>query len=148
MRFLLHSPIETGFVYLAVIIDAWSRRVVGYASRSIDARLAIAALKSAIRDRYPPKGCIHHSNRRSQYASADYRKVRQPRRPISGGERDAEADALERQVATIDVQGLAWPGAVWVGAEKLRSDRGRLEDEDLLNAGDRGVGPDISPGFA
>jgi putative transposase len=63
-------------VYLAVILDAWSRRVVGYAiSRSIDARLAIAALKSAIRDRYPPKGCIHHSDRGSQYASADYRKV-------------------------------------------------------------------------
>jgi len=46
-------------VYLAVIIDAWSRRVVGYAiSRSIDARLAIAALKSAIRDRYPPKAAF------------------------------------------------------------------------------------------
>jgi len=63
-------------VYLAVIIDAWSRRVVGYAiSRSIDARLAIAALKSAIRDRYPPKGCIYHSNRRSQYVSGDHAGV-------------------------------------------------------------------------
>jgi putative transposase len=49
---------------------------VGYAiSRSIDARLAIAALKSAIRERDPPKGCIHHSDRGSQYASADYRKL-------------------------------------------------------------------------
>ena len=63
-------------MYLAVILDAWSRRVVGYAiSRSIDARLAIAALKSAIHDRNPPKGCIHHSDRGSQYASADYRKL-------------------------------------------------------------------------
>ena len=50
--------------------------MVGYAiSRSIDARLAIAALKSAIRKRDPPKGCIHHSDRGSQYASADYRKL-------------------------------------------------------------------------
>ena len=73
---ITYIAIETGFVYLAVILDAWSRRVVGYAiSRSIDARLAIAALKSAIRERDPPKGCIHHSDRGSQYASADYRKL-------------------------------------------------------------------------
>ena len=73
---ITYIAIETGFVYLAVILDGWSRRVVGYAiSRSIDARLAIAALKSAIRERDPPKGCIHHSDRGSQYASADYRKL-------------------------------------------------------------------------
>src|ERR1700730_8496165 len=73
---ITYIAIETGFVYLAVILDAWSRRVVGYAiSRSIDARLAIAALKSAIHDRNPPKGCIHHSDRGSQYASADYRQL-------------------------------------------------------------------------
>jgi transposase InsO family protein len=46
-------------VYLAVILDAWSRRVVGYAiSRSIDASLAIAALKSAIRERDPPRAAF------------------------------------------------------------------------------------------
>src|ERR1700730_3938444 len=73
---ITYSTIETGFVYLAVILDAWSRRVEGYAiSRSIDARLAIAALKPAIRERDPPKGCIHHSDRGSQYASTDYRKL-------------------------------------------------------------------------
>jgi putative transposase len=73
---ITYITIETGFVYLAVILDAWSRRVVGYAiSRSIDARLAIAALKSAIRERDPPKGRIHHSDRGSQYASADYRNL-------------------------------------------------------------------------
>ena len=59
---------------MAAILDAWSRRVVGYAiSRSIDARLAVAALKAAIRARQPPKGCIHHSDRGSQYASEVYR---------------------------------------------------------------------------
>jgi putative transposase len=42
--------IAVGFVYMAAILDAWSRRVVGYAiSRSMDARLAVAALKGAIR---------------------------------------------------------------------------------------------------
>src|SRR5262249_22824408 len=51
---ITYIAIAAGFVYLAAILDAWSRRVVGYAiSRSIDARLAIAALKAAIRARQP-----------------------------------------------------------------------------------------------
>ena len=62
--------------YVAVILDAWSRRVVGYAiSRSIDARLAMAALRAAIRWRQPPPGCVHHSDRGSQYASGPYRQL-------------------------------------------------------------------------
>src|SRR5262245_23047855 len=73
---ITYIAIATGFVYMAAILDAWSRRVVGYAiSRSIDARLAIAALKAAIRARQPPKGCIHHSDRGSQYASEAYRSL-------------------------------------------------------------------------
>ena len=73
---ITYIAIATGFVYLAVILDAWSRRVVGYAiSRSIDARLAVAALKAAIRSRQPPKGCVHHSDRGSQYASEVYRTL-------------------------------------------------------------------------
>jgi putative transposase len=64
---LTYVAIPGGFVYLAAILDAWSRKVVGYAiSRSMDARIAIAALKSAIGGRQPPKGCIHHSERGSQ----------------------------------------------------------------------------------
>ena len=71
---ITYIAIAAGFVYMAAILDAWSRRVVGYAiSRSIDARLAVAALKAAIRARQPPKGCIHHSDRGSQYASEVYR---------------------------------------------------------------------------
>jgi len=73
---ITYVAIATGFVYLAVILDAWSRRVVGYAiSRSIDARLVVAALKAAISTRNPPRGCVHHSDRGSQYASEDYRAV-------------------------------------------------------------------------
>jgi putative transposase len=73
---ITYIAIAAGFVYLAAILDAWSRRVVGYAiSRSIDARLAIAALKAAIRARQPPRGCIHHSDRGSQYACEAYRKL-------------------------------------------------------------------------
>ena len=73
---LTYIAIPGGFVYLAAILDAWSRKVVGYAiSRSMDARIAVAALKAAIRGRCPPQGCIHHSDRGSQYASELYRAL-------------------------------------------------------------------------
>src|SRR6266403_1023151 len=69
---ITYVTIATGCVYLAAILDAWSRRVIGYAiGRSIDARLAVAALKAAIGARDPPRGCVHHSDRGSQYASED-----------------------------------------------------------------------------
>jgi putative transposase len=73
---LTYVVIPGGFSYVAVILDAWSRRVVGYAiGRSIDARLALAALKAAIASRSPPAGCVHHSDRGSQYAAEAYRKL-------------------------------------------------------------------------
>jgi putative transposase len=72
---LTYIRILTGFVYLAVILDAWSRRVVGWAiSRKIDGELVLAALQAALATRKPPPGCIHHSDRGSQYASEPYRK--------------------------------------------------------------------------
>ena len=71
---ITYVTIIGGFVYVAVILDAWSRRVVGYAlSRSIDARLTLAALGMAIEAREPPKGCVHHSDRGSQDAAKAYR---------------------------------------------------------------------------
>ena len=73
---ITYVAIAAGFVYLAAILDAWSRRVVGYAiSRSIDARLTIAALDAAVRSRAPPAGCVHNSDRGSQYAALAYRKL-------------------------------------------------------------------------
>jgi putative transposase len=67
---LTYVAIATGFVYLAVVLDAWSRRVVGYAiGRSLDARHAVAALERAVALRKPLPGCVFHSDRGSQYAS-------------------------------------------------------------------------------
>ncbi len=64
---ITYVAVAMGFVYVAVILDAWSRRVVGYAiSRSVDVRLTLAALNAAIEDRRPPAGCLHHSDRGSQ----------------------------------------------------------------------------------
>ena len=71
---ITYVPVIGGFVYVAIILDAWSRRVVGYAmSRSIDARLTLAALGVVVADRKPPPGCVHHSDRGSQYAAKAYR---------------------------------------------------------------------------
>jgi putative transposase len=59
-----------------VILDAWSRKAIGYAiSRSIDARLTLAALNAAIDRRRPRPGCIHHTDRGSQYAAQGYREA-------------------------------------------------------------------------
>jgi transposase InsO family protein len=63
------------FVYLAVIMDVFSRKAIGYAlSRNIDTRLTLNALRMAIYNRQPAPGCIHHSDRGVQYASCDYVK--------------------------------------------------------------------------
>jgi putative transposase len=68
--------LATGFCYLAAILDACSRKVVGYAlSRRLDTPLALAALRSALTSRRPPPGCIHHTDRGCQYASETYRRA-------------------------------------------------------------------------
>src|SRR6202044_3552246 len=73
---ITYVAIVEGFAYVAVILDAWSRRAVGYAiSRSIDVRLTLAALNAAIERREPPSGCVHHSDRGSQYAAQAYREA-------------------------------------------------------------------------
>ncbi|WP_420337194.1 DDE-type integrase/transposase/recombinase [Roseibium sp.] len=64
----------TGFCYLAVILDVWSRKAVGYAlGKRIDLRLTTAALKSAIEKRKPQPGCLFHSDRGVQYAAISHR---------------------------------------------------------------------------
>lgn len=66
-----------GWAYLAVLLDLFSRRVVGWAmSTTNDTELALAALNSAVRARHAvPAGLVHHTDRGSPYASDDYRKA-------------------------------------------------------------------------
>lgn len=65
-----------GWVYLAVIIDLYSRRVVGWAiSNRMKQDLAIRALNMAISLRRPASGCIHHTDRGSQYCAHEYQKL-------------------------------------------------------------------------
>ena len=70
---ITYIRILKGFVFLAAILDRYSRKVIGWAiSQRIDAELCAAALKVALEQRHPPPGCIHHSDRGVQYACAEY----------------------------------------------------------------------------
>ena len=70
---LTYIRLREQFVYLAVILDAFSRRVVGWAlDESLHAPLALAALRRALRSRRPAPGLVHHSDRGIQYACREY----------------------------------------------------------------------------
>ena len=70
---ITYIRLETEFVYLAVVLDAYSRRVIGWAlDRSLEDELTLAALGMALAQRIPAPGLVHHSDRGVQYASQDY----------------------------------------------------------------------------
>ena len=66
-------PTAQGWLYLAVLLDLFSRRVVGWPmGETIDRNLCLSALQMALVSRQPPPGLVHHTDRGSQYASGDY----------------------------------------------------------------------------
>ena len=70
---ITYIRLRTEFVYLAVVLDAWSRKVVGWAlGQSLAAQLTVAALKQAIAQRQPLPGLVYHSDRDVQYACREY----------------------------------------------------------------------------
>jgi len=70
---ITYIRLETEFVYLAVVLDAYSRRVIGWAlDRTLEDELTLSALRMALDRRIPSPGLVHHSDRGIQYASADY----------------------------------------------------------------------------
>jgi putative transposase len=70
---ITYIRLRAEFVYLAVLLDAFSWRVIGWAlGRTLEAGLALAALAMALRQRQPAPGLVHHSDRGVQYASGDY----------------------------------------------------------------------------
>lgn len=73
---ITYVPTGEGWAYLAVVLDAFSRRVVGWAlERDLSTDLVRAALARALATRRPPSGLVHHSDQGCQYASAVYRAV-------------------------------------------------------------------------
>jgi putative transposase len=70
---ITYIRLQHEFVYLAVILDAYSRRVIGWAlARTLEDDLTLAALRMALARRTIQPGLVHHSDRGSQYASNDY----------------------------------------------------------------------------
>jgi putative transposase len=87
---ITYIRLQAEFVYLAVILDAFSRKVVGWAlERTLASRLAKAALEQAIAARRPPPGLVHHSDRGVQYAADEYVKVLQEHQMIPSMSRPA-----------------------------------------------------------
>ena len=73
---ITYIRLRAEFVYLAVVLDAFSRRVVGWSlGRTLEAELAIAALRMALIERQPGPGLIHHSDRGVQYACTAYTEI-------------------------------------------------------------------------
>jgi putative transposase len=120
------------FVYLAVVIDAFSRRVVGWALEShLQASLAIAALEMAIDTRDPPPGTlVHHSDRGVQYACGDYAAVLQRRDILPSMSRvgnpydNAKAESFMKTLKAEEVD-----GTVYRDAEHARSAIATFIDE-------------------
>jgi len=72
---ITYVRLQQEFIYLAVILDVYSRRVVGWSiSRQLDRSIAQQALEAALKERQPEPGLIHHSDRGVQYACGDYVK--------------------------------------------------------------------------
>lgn len=87
---ITYIRLKAEFVYLAVILDGYSRKVVGWAlERTLATRLTKAALEQAIAERQPPPGLVHHSDRGVQYASDEYVRVLQQHRMIPSMSRPA-----------------------------------------------------------
>ncbi len=75
---ITYIRLEWEFVYLAVVLDAFSRRVIGWAlDRTLEAELTLQALRMALLRRRPTPGLVHHSDRGVQYASRDYTQLLQ-----------------------------------------------------------------------
>ena len=77
---ITYIPTDEGWLYLAVVLDLFSRKVVGWAmDTQMTAELPLRALRMALQSRQPQPGMLHHSDRGSQYASYIYQAVLQSR---------------------------------------------------------------------
>jgi putative transposase len=112
---LTYVPTWAGFIYLAVVLDAWSRRVVGWAiGQDMSAELVLKALNMALQQR-KPRGVIHHSDQGSQYTSLAFGKRCKEMgvKPSMGSVGDAYDNAMaESFFATLECELIdqhSWP---------------------------------------
>jgi transposase InsO family protein len=87
---ITYIRLRAEFVFLAVVIDRYSRKAIGWAlARSLTATVAVTALQQAIGRRQPPSGVVHHSDQGTQYASAEYAAVLQSAQMVPSMSRPA-----------------------------------------------------------
>jgi putative transposase len=105
---ITYVRLQAEFVYLAVVLDAFSRRAVGWAlGRNLQTSLPLAALERAIHSREPQPGWVHHSDRGTQYASNEYVKrlesmgavlsMSRPGRPWENGQCESFLKTLKQE---------------------------------------------------
>lgn len=124
---ITYVRLPTGFVYLATLLDSWSRYCVGWhLSRSIDTRLTLAALDQALTTRQPTPGWIHHSDQGIQYAS------------------DAYVDRLDALGARISMAAVGNP---YENAQAERFFRTLKHEEVYLNQYDSFADADANIGY-
>jgi putative transposase len=105
---ITYLPTKTGWLYLAVVIDLYSRAVVGWSmSRRIDAKLTLDALDAALGRRRVEPGLIAHSDRGSQYAATDYQQRLQQHKMVCNMSRKGDCwdnAVVESFFATLKVE--------------------------------------------
>ncbi len=119
---ITYLPTGEGWLYLAVILDVASRRVVGWSvDRLLDRSLAVRALIMALRHRRPHPGLLHHSDRGSQYASAEYQRLLSKHGLLSSMSRAGDCwdnAVVESFFATLKIELVR--GAHWQTRDQAR----------------------------
>jgi transposase InsO family protein len=122
---------EEGWLYLAVVLDVASRRVIGWcADARLDESLTIRALTKALRLRGPVPGCLHHSDRGVQYASAAYRALLQQSGLTSSMSRKGDCwdNAVVESFFAVLKNECQPDGGVWATREEAITRLGRYID--------------------
>ena len=105
---ITYIPTLAGFLYLAVVLDVWSRKIVGWAmSSQLATRIVLEALAMAVEQRRPPSGVIHHSDQGCQYTSTEFgKRCREAGvRPSMGSVADCYDNAMcESFFATLECE--------------------------------------------
>lgn len=107
---ITYLPTQDGWLYLAVVVDLFSRKIVGWAMASImETSLVATALNMAIGRRQPPPGLLHHSDRGSQYASQTYQVLLQQHQMVGSMSRRGNCwdnAVVERVFRSVKHEGL------------------------------------------
>ena len=119
-----------GWLYLAIVVDLFSRRIVGWAtSDRMKKDLALTAMKRALALRQPPRGILHHSDRGSQYCSGDYQKLLANHGilPSMSGKGNCYDNAMVETVFKTIRSELVWR-AIWQSRAETEIALGRYID--------------------